>query len=308
MSKRDWFGNHILALVSAAVLLCVVGIVGAIMSEQYVKRHHASAEYQRNAESDRRAASHKVAEACQDRTGDAFRACISEHIETYYRDQAANEDLQAQQDMAYWAGALFFSSTILTGIGIYLLYGTLSATRETLHEAERATAIANRTVDETSRIGEAQVRAYLYFESVEVDYIIEKTRKTCIITVVVRNTGQSPARRVVGYANEAISTRDEKGQHIPDIPANGTREFVAVRHTNLEEIDSTLEDSGEETGTSVFVDVAVEYRDVFESPIPHRERSRFAGIMYLDKDRTKNAVTPGSRHLHGKLETEYSQA
>ncbi|MBE0704814.1 MAG: hypothetical protein IH582_16890 [Afipia sp.] len=108
-----------------------------MMSEQYVNRHEASAQYQRNAESDRHATSYEVAEACQGRAGNAFRACIAEHLETYYRDQATNEDLQAQQDMAYWAGALFFSSTILTGIGIFLLYGTLAATRETLREAER---------------------------------------------------------------------------------------------------------------------------------------------------------------------------
>lgn len=70
-------------------------------------------------------------------------------------------ELVAQQWMA-WAG---FWTTLLTATGIILIWRTLLATRQTLREAERATAAALATVAVTREIGEAQTSPFLMVKS-----------------------------------------------------------------------------------------------------------------------------------------------
>jgi hypothetical protein len=194
MPKRTWLGELALALIAATVLIFMAGTVGALLLEQYAKRHQTYADYQQNAESDRRAASNKVAEACQDRSAPAFRACIADQLEAYYRDQATNQDLQAQQDMAYWAGALFVSSTILTLIGIFLLWRTLLATQQTLAESQKATEAAQAAVSVTRQIGMVQSRAYLTVETIRFRNV--EIGKQIAFDLKLKNFGQTPAKKV----------------------------------------------------------------------------------------------------------------
>ena len=195
MSKRSWGGDFTLALVALTVLVFMVAITTALVLSEYAKVHSSNAAYQQNAERDRRIASEEIAGACADRTGEAFRLCIADRMEAYYRDQVTNEDLRAQQDMAFWAAALFISSTTLTAIGIWLLYMTLSATQQTLIEAGKTTDAANRTIEETRRIGEAQVRAYL--SCTGASFII--SGQMCKLGIDIQNFGQSPAREATVF-------------------------------------------------------------------------------------------------------------
>lgn len=76
----------------------------------------------------------------------------------------------------------------LSGWAVWLLKQTLVATRLTLTEAENATDLAQRTLEETARIGQSQTRAYIGIEKEEV------TQKPPIeIAFVFKNYGQSLA-------------------------------------------------------------------------------------------------------------------
>jgi hypothetical protein len=89
--------------------------------------------------------------------------------------------LTAQQDTARWTMLMLAVGMLTTMIGVVGLWFI----RETLH-ATRA------TVDETRRIGEAQVRAYLSIKSATIS--VDKSGLPWVQMVVV-NTGQSPARK-----------------------------------------------------------------------------------------------------------------
>lgn len=129
----------------------------------------------------------------------------------------AKRDLDAQEDMAGWAEAMFWASVvglIVTGAGVLLVWRTLIATREAAHyakiaaeatgeavgEAKSATRAAEAAVVETRRIGEAQVRAYLHPSNIKLDW--EKgldgpnQSRMKAISVLWENSGHSPARMV----------------------------------------------------------------------------------------------------------------
>jgi len=94
--------------------------------------HETNAAYQKNAEHDRRITSKEIAESCGGRGGSAFLTCITEALETYYSKQATNEDLQAQQDMAFWAKWMMYISAAtaaVTAAGVWYVARTLEETR-----------------------------------------------------------------------------------------------------------------------------------------------------------------------------------
>lgn len=97
-------------------------------------------------------------------------------------------DLWAQGLMALWA----FLQLILTGIGIWFIRKTLIETETAVVEAGKATKAAQDAVEETRRIGEAQVRAYLHVKP-EGEVIVTQPVFTSFGGIIVANSGQSPA-------------------------------------------------------------------------------------------------------------------
>jgi hypothetical protein len=194
MSKRDWFGNATLALVAFGAVLAIGAIVYAIAIEQYVKRHHVNVGYQQSAEADRRRANEEIAQTCFQTDLTGFRDCISNHLETYYEQRANDEDLQAQQDMAYWAGAIFFLGLVQAGIaaaGIYYVAGSLKLTSESVQLANKAIAVENRPW------------VHLQADSVS-DMFINATGVQTMIKVTVANLGNSPAQKSILIAERSI--------------------------------------------------------------------------------------------------------
>lgn len=100
-------------------------------------------------------------------------------------DQSYQGDLEAQQWMAWSAFLMVFVS--ITGVVLIAL--TLRETGQLLVATQNATDAANRTVDATKRIGEAQVRAYLAGFSGGFQIVKEKI----LVDLTFRNEGQSPA-------------------------------------------------------------------------------------------------------------------
>lgn len=118
-----------------------------------------------------------------------------------------------------WAGladstAAGWIATVATIVGVALIARTLSVTQSTLKEAKAATEAANRTVDETKRIGEAQARAYVQVDGGRFWFFrqdeIPKSETSLHVEVDIVNTGQTPARRLRLDGALSIETGDEK--------------------------------------------------------------------------------------------------
>lgn len=115
------------------------------------------------------------------------------------RDKA---DLQAQEDMAFWAKLMFLASALTVAVtfgGLVLIWRTLHHTKraansavDMVNEARLTTKAAQDAIEVTREIGEAQVRAYL--TCTEAKYTISKTSIFC--QLVIANKGLSPADRI----------------------------------------------------------------------------------------------------------------
>lgn len=142
-------------------------------------------QYQQSTEARRQEAADKIAYECSimEPINPAFRNCISEKIRAYQEQSAAEQDLQAQQDMAYWAAALFLLTAISTMIGIVglaLLFVSLRQTRQAI------------SIDR--EVGHAQVRAYL--SVVPTDFSGPRAGAVPEARLNIVNKGQTPARKV----------------------------------------------------------------------------------------------------------------
>lgn len=194
-------------------------------------------------------------------------------------------DLVAQQRAAKAAQGSEWSSwltTGLTGAGVLLLLWTLQATRQTLREAETATAAAlagtkaaEDTVAETRRIGEAQVRSYLSVDKVEFEWADDDTRdpphRLRAIQTRWQNTGQSPARQVTIMSGVEVVELKKMGNPISKFSnclkeiSPGTVEIAAgggaVGEKLIDSDDFGPRWIAEEIGLIVYS--AVAYIDVF---------------------------------------------
>lgn len=146
-----------------------------------------------------------------------------EGIESAIRDLIANEDkvvreaaqdrekrdLQAQEEMAFWAEGMFyatFATVILTFIALFAIFRTLHHTRRAadytegmLVEAKTTTKAAEASILETRRIGEAQVRAYVIPKQCCVKIQADGDMIRGQIIATLANSGQTPAE-IEGFA------------------------------------------------------------------------------------------------------------
>lgn len=164
----------------------MAAISAAIVISEYAKVHSSYSAYQQNAESYRRTTQEEIAQSCYGRDSPGFRDCIANKLETYYRDQATNEDLQAQQNMAFWAAAIFYLGIVqaLIGLaGIYYVARNLSQTAESVQLANKAIVVENRP--------------WVYLNPASIsDLMIDDRGAHCSLTIQIANAGNSPAQRV----------------------------------------------------------------------------------------------------------------
>lgn len=205
--------------IGALVALCVCA-VGIVLNE-YAKVQEGYASYQRNADDDRREAIEKTAHACKDRELTALRLCIADQFATYSGQQSANQDLQAQQDMAFWSMWMVVASGItilVTGIGVYLVWQTLEETRQAVVDTSRMTKAAEEANAIAADAHRRSARAYLAV--IYGDLTIEKGKKARF-AASISNYGQTPAREVA-LVSIAIVADGEPSFEWPDV----TREKV----------------------------------------------------------------------------------
>ena len=140
MHERDWLGRPATIIFAVALLIIGLAYMGDKILKGWVGVHDANAAYQQNAEADRDKSADEIAEDCQD-PDVVFRDCVRKNLEAHYKDQATNEDLQAQQDMAYWAFWLLIASAvgiIVSCFGVVLLIRSIDLGREANIQARKA--------------------------------------------------------------------------------------------------------------------------------------------------------------------------
>lgn len=145
MSDGSWRKKFDFGIVLAVCGLLIILPIAGLMLSEYAKIHRANAAYQQNAEKDRAAASEEISRSCFNSDFAIFSECITEKIATFYKQQATNQDLQAQQDMAYWAKALFFLGAlqfILSSAGIYFIWRSLALNRDAVDVATKTNKFA----------------------------------------------------------------------------------------------------------------------------------------------------------------------
>lgn len=128
------------------------------------------------------------------------------------------DDLEAQQDMAFWAKAMFFATLIgaaVSSFATWLLYLTLKQSRRATFAALRAAVAGRQSVRVANNSAEKQLRAYALVKSV----IVERRHFGHeVVTVHIHNFGQTPARDLEYWINVNSATRGLIGE----VPINAT--------------------------------------------------------------------------------------
>lgn len=117
--------------------------------------------------------------------------------------QTINEATQSMKRAA-WV------STGLGVLGAFLLALTLHLTREATRAAREGTNAAREAIAVTRKIGEAQVRAYVSADAIQVTNVF--AGQVPVTEIVITNNGQSPAYRVkvISAFNYHIGDPDDR--------------------------------------------------------------------------------------------------
>lgn len=207
--------------------------------------------------------------------------------------QRPQADLEAQQDMAFWAMlmvAVSAVSVVVAGVAVYLVFLTLreagkttkaarNAVEETQNatsEAKRANEIAQQAVANSERMGQLQVRAYLIIASA---YVRLLNNGNIEISGICKNSGQTPAGNVIVHFRCRISFDLQNDEYaipnslkfFPDMGGDSEHPFTArIDH----EIPLAIRNRFKhEHNTAFIVSFIVEYQNIFEQNM--RGESRF---------------------------------
>ena len=175
MSKRDWGGVFALGLILVALLGWGIYSTGLKLGETKAKNTHYSSSYARHA-------ANQIRRTCLTGEGGDIAECVTEVITTTNEHERAQDDLEAQTKMALWAFWMLVATVVMaaiTALGVIFVWQTLKATQ--------------KMASETTRIGEAQVRAYLHAKIIALEC---DNFGSVEITIKVKNTGQSPAHAI----------------------------------------------------------------------------------------------------------------
>jgi len=186
--NRDGYLAFIIPSLVVGALI-VGAVIGLVLSE-YSKVHQVNAAYQENAERQREAASQEISKTCFNADFVIFSKCVSEKIAHYYQQQATNEDLQAQQNMAFWAAALFVLGGIQLPLGltgIYFVWRSLKLNYAAVEAALESNKVARE-------IGKAQTRAYIGISRATFKRL--KAGSPIEVMVEFANTGETPAKGI----------------------------------------------------------------------------------------------------------------
>lgn len=267
MPKRDWLRNIALTL-AAVASLAVFAAAGLFTWSQYQSGSRAYQEYQQRAYNDQRQSADKIANDCavRDAPVGVVANCLADGIEARQKRSDTNQDLKAQQDMAFWALGVFVVSAISLPVSIAGLTAIFISLRHT-----RESIVNDRA------IGEAQVRAYLQILAAHIQ--IDETEQYIRLRLDMGNSGQSPARNVEAVVRFSFFPNVQKMPfpppifpdvwatfHYHDLAAGEKRETDLRGHTAVE-VPKAVWGENYERLMGVHVQVVLFADDVFDQEI-----------------------------------------
>lgn len=262
MSKRYWVFAVALVLIVAGVALWFSWNLFSAYKQNHSNERAAASQYQANA------ADHSPA-SCRPVMGESglidWLTCLANNVSTDGSIKQAEYDLKAQQDMSAWALGMLIATiwlTVITLLGVFFVWRTLKATQD--------------MAKETTRIGEAQVRAYLAIKQIHLGF--ESGSKSPTVELAIENTGQSPAQDIeiifqFSFFQNFVDFNDHPDIRtrivrwwFDDIPGGQT---ITSNPSCLSDIQMQTDvlGGGMERLGGVHFDVAVYALDVFEKEI-----------------------------------------
>ena len=296
--------------------LIVVCIVAPLALAQQVKSPSKSASANANAEKRSGEPSSAIpASAATAITDSLKRIAAAQETQAKGGDSAEEKkdkkaDLQAQENMAFWAMLMFFAnigSLIFTIVATGLLVFTFKQTRRATYAARQSAVSARQAVRDTRKSAEKQLRAYVDVFDIRALWLFETddvTIKNVRVQVNFKNTGQTPAHGVTCWMRVDSMPLDAPVFNVeaPHISATGVQGPGAIGHLEeMKQVDcGTGVVSAWKSGTqSLFAYGTINYTDAFSS----RRESHFRFVMSpegVDSD----AVTghDGAKYRCGKFE------
>lgn len=172
----SYWGNRLAAILVVSIAVLAVFWTGWWSIKLYTEQRVAEVYEGKNEAQEK---TNVAIETCVDQSPSNLAQCARDAILTEEKQTLETRDLYAQEWMAHWAFLMFVSaafSTVTSAYGIYLLYATWTATRETV------------------AIARADQRPWLKLTIGVVDQVIfdgQNVRVSVLWTV--ENVGRSPA-------------------------------------------------------------------------------------------------------------------
>lgn len=198
MSKRnrgdyDQLGRIAIIGIGAVAWGAMIWSISAYQAvDAYRTGQHAAYE--------RKSTDSRIAESCSDRKGSALVQCVKDIIETSRDSERSEYDLNAQEQMAYWAKLMFWATAIMamvTVVGVWFVKRTLEATLEAVEDTSEATEAmreANEIARDTTR---RQLRAYIL--PARSNFTLKDGIPSAVIDI--ENFGQTPALNVQSWVH-----------------------------------------------------------------------------------------------------------
>lgn len=214
----------------------VIAIGIALYWWMFFEMGHLSGRNQERAQIEREHYAADAAEnmerSCSNLSGAALRECARKVVNSERESKREESDLAAQwnaADWARWATVVAGAQLIATILGLYFIKHTLDATRAAVQEAGDATEAAREAVRETSRVGEAQARAYL--SVVQASFHVDRRPRQLTdipnyeLMLKFHNSGGTPAVNVSYYCEARVSTWSDT-ETPPDLSTVPFHHFV----------------------------------------------------------------------------------
>lgn len=194
-SERTEALGPVFAIFAAILLVAVVvGVLSYSQGVESERRNNAPAAYAE-------AAKEHAGRACRESEAATVFECVYEIVESSQQQAQAEQDLDAQQGMQFWAAvmaAMAAGSLLLTGVTVLLIKQTLDATADMLGEAKELTQETIKATNAMIKANEIALHAqrpWLQIEARLREIHIQDERNDFYFEAVITNIGKMVAER-----------------------------------------------------------------------------------------------------------------
>ncbi|MBX7456710.1 hypothetical protein K3152_00470 [Qipengyuania sp. 1NDH17] len=223
---RNWVSSNFFSIGLVSLYLVVGALAfhaGSINSVRTYQTHQHLVE-----------ASEIATAKCQNRKRSAHVECVLEVLEAAGETSRSEQDLVAQQQMAFFTLVLSVLGMLTLGATIWALFyvrGTLLETRRMAvdtsamaKQARLSTKAARAAVTKTQMIGEAQVRCYLHLISAHLGF---SPNGQAVVKCLIKNSGQSPAKSVRAKGEICFINANVDPKHVTNFQYNEQIDVVS---------------------------------------------------------------------------------